>query len=165
MPTFAGVYVREPDDFLTVTTEADLIQLLDDPKAPVVDEDVLSWADLDPAQEEALLSTLDPVIVKKEGIVNGYVRAGGYIVPANDAIVVEISVQLVWNDLLVRKDRISREEWKTTNDTLMRQLRDISHGDTLLETPNAVEVDAPKLLVGGWGGTPRRYSGPGPGDV
>lgn len=145
MPAFAGDYVREPSDFATVATEADLLQLLDDPSDPLVPDDVLTWSDLDSGQQEALAGVANPVIARKEGVINGYLRAGGYAVPADivrNPLIQDYAVRLTWNDLRYRKGQLTDEQYKAANADILRELLAISKGDMLLDAAPSTEETA-----------------------
>lgn len=157
MPVFAGAYVREPSDFYTVTTEAELIATADDPQAPVISESVLSWDDLEPAEEAALVATINAIVLRVEGITNGYVRSGGYVLPAIDQTVTDIVVQLSWNNLLFRKKALDLAEKRDADAPLYAQLRDIASGKLVLETEETTE-ESPASIVGGIGGAARTFS-------
>lgn len=150
MPTFSGAYIQEPRDFSTVTTESELIQLADDPDTPIVPESVASWAELVPAEEAALLAILNPIIIRKEGTVNGYLRAGGYLVPMDiiaNPIVQQHVVTLVWNALRYRKRQLTDEEFRAANADVTDELKLIARGDMLLDAPESDDVDAPTGAV------------------
>lgn len=150
MPTFAGQYVQEPSDFATVTTEAGLLQIADDPENPVVLADVVAWADLSNEQKATLKALLDTLILRKEGIIDGYLRAGGYATPADvdaNPIILNYAIDLVWNDLQRRKEQISAEEYRHANAAVFDQLSLIASGDMLLAMPEATGDSAPTGTV------------------
>lgn len=135
MVTFNGSYLREPSDFSTVATEAALIQIADDPQLPTVSSGVLAWADLTPTEEAALVATLNPIIVSKEGVIDGYLRSGGYVTPTDVALnpsVKEWAAKLVWNTLRFRKEQITDEQLETLDNMILKLLRDVASGVLLL---------------------------------
>jgi hypothetical protein len=135
VPTFSGSYVSEPSDFATVATEAALIAAADDPATPVISEGRLSFADLLPAELAAIQAVLNPLITRKEGVVNGFLRAGGYAVPVDvveNAVIPEYVVKLVWNDLRFRKGQLNDEEYEARNKAVIDELKLIANGTSVL---------------------------------
>lgn len=161
MSTFAGMYIKEPSAFGTVTTESALIQVADDPEAPVVPADVTAWSELTVPQAAALVATMDPIIVRKEGIVNGYLRAGGFLVPMDidrNPVVLDYAVRLVWNDLRYRKQQLSDEEYRTANSSVLTELAAIARGDIVLDAPPIEGEAAPTGAVHAASSAPRIFS-------
>lgn len=135
MTTFSGAYLQEPTDFTSVANEATLIAVADDPSAPVIPAGALAWSQLTVGEAAALVATLNPIIASKEGIVNGYLRAGGYLVPTNLAlnpVVREYAAKLVWNALRYRKAMLNDEELAAADGSVLRELRDVANGIALL---------------------------------
>jgi len=161
MPEFVGSYIKEPSDFATVTTEADLIQVADDPASPVVPEDTLSWAELVAGEKAALKAVIDPIIIRKEGIIDGYLRAGGYATPADivrNPIIQDYAARLVWNDLRYRKKQLSDEEYRTANADILKELSQIGSGALVLAAAPSIDEDAPSGLVHAVKSSPRVFS-------
>lgn len=161
MPTFAGAYVSEPSDFTAVATEAALIAVADDPSTPAVSEDVLAWADLQPAELAALLAVLNPLIARKEGVVNGFLRGGGYAVPVDavaNPIISEYVVKLVWNDLRYRKGQLTEDEYIAANKPIVDDLKMIAGGTMQLAGLLAAVEEGPSETVHSAGGSERIFS-------
>lgn len=150
MPTFAGAYIREPSDFSTVATETTLIQVADDPSVPVVPSDSSAWADLSVGEAAALVNTINPIVIRKEGIVNGFLRAGGYAVPADvvlNPVILDYAVRLVWNDLRYRKQQLTDEEYGDANKGTLIALGLIASGGVVLDAPPIEGASAPTGAV------------------
>lgn len=139
MPTFPGAYVREPSDFATVTTEAGLIQLADDPDSPVLPDEA-AFADLSAPEQAVVIAALTPIIERKEGIINGYLRAGGYVAPADANLnpqVVDYAVRLVFNALRYRKRQLTDGELSEADADVLAALDLIATGGSSIVTAEA----------------------------
>ncbi len=151
MSTFNGSYIAEPADFSTVMTEVQLIELLDDPGSPDAGPLANRWADLTVEQQTAFANVAIPIIATEEGIVNGYLRAGGFMVPSSAALIKTIVVALVDIDLRKRRGNLTAkeaEEEKASFLSVLAQIRDRTIDMEIEVAPADVGLGGGPLVAG-----------------
>lgn len=140
--TFSGAYLREPSDFASVADEQILIQGADDPDQPDALH-VYSFAELltapppppDPdSPYTKIVGVLNSIIAKQEALVDSYVRAGGYAIPALDSLAVPnqvitaLAAEMVVISLRERRQLITPEGAAAARSRVASTLRDIAKG-------------------------------------
>lgn len=147
MPTFAGSYIKEPQDVrVAACTEADLIIAYGEGVVDVRSGAAKTFDALTNDQKTVIVGRINEVIATVEDELNSYARKRGYATPLSpvDAQIVKLAARMFWVDVQQGAKKINADAAETQRRHFRDgQLRDIASGTLLLTAAKNASASVP----------------------